>query len=130
MSEILRLSVLLLRLRIYSYFEKGCRKKCTRQSRKVLWVVFSSLFFKEISNNGKRGHGRMFARAKGNNKSRFDSYSVNITFRDCRVHSFCDNLSRNSCIHFVYSYVPYVENLVTRHKFTFCHCSVNVTLNL
>ena len=21
-----------------------------------------------------------------------------ITFRDCRVHSFCDNLSRNSCI--------------------------------
>ena len=33
---------------IYSYFEKGCRKKCTRQSRKVLWVVLSSLFFKEI----------------------------------------------------------------------------------
>ena len=26
-----------------------------------------------------------------------------ITFRDCRVHSFCDNLSRNSCIHFTYS---------------------------
>ena len=49
----------------YSYFEKGCRKKCTRQFRKVLWVVFSSLFFKEISNNGKRGHGRMFASAKG-----------------------------------------------------------------
>ena len=33
---------------IYSYFEKGCRKKCTRQSRKALWVVLSSLFFKEI----------------------------------------------------------------------------------
>ena len=30
----------------YSYFKKGCRKKCTRQSRKVLWVGFSSLFFK------------------------------------------------------------------------------------
>ena len=27
---------------VYSYFEKGCRKKCTRQSRKVLWVVLSS----------------------------------------------------------------------------------------
>ena len=75
---------------------------------------------------------------KESNKSRFDSYSVRnksliislITFRHCRVHSFCDNLSRNSCIHFVYSYVPYVENLVTRHKFTFCHCSVNVTVNL
>ena len=40
------------------------------------------------------------------NKSRFDSYSIrnsvlsisHITFRDCRVHSFSDNLSRNSCI--------------------------------
>ena len=48
-----------------SYFEKGCRKKCTRQSQKVLWVVFSSLVFKEISKNGKKGHGRMFASAKG-----------------------------------------------------------------
>ena len=50
---------------VYSCFEKGCRKKCTRQSRKVLWVVFSSLFFKEISKNGKKFHGRMFASAKG-----------------------------------------------------------------
>ena len=40
------------------------------------------------------------------NKSRFDSYSVrnsvlqisHITFRDCRVHMFSDNLSRNSCM--------------------------------
>ena len=32
----------------YSCFEKGCRKKSTRQTRKVLWVVLSSLFFKEI----------------------------------------------------------------------------------
>ena len=43
---------------------------------------------------------------KESNKSRFDSYSVrnsvliisHITFWDCRVHSFYDNLSRNSCI--------------------------------
>ena len=43
---------------------------------------------------------------KKSNKSRFDSYSVrksaliisHITFRDCRVHSSSDNLSRNSCI--------------------------------
>ena len=32
---------------VFSYFEKGCRKKCTRQSRKGLWVVLSSLFFEE-----------------------------------------------------------------------------------
>ena len=50
---------------IYSSFEKGCRKKYTRQSRKVLWVVLSSMFVKEIWKNGTRGHGRMFANAKG-----------------------------------------------------------------
>ena len=46
---------------------------------------------------------------KKSNKSRFDGYSVkksalimsHITFRDCRVHSFSDNLSRNSCIQFI-----------------------------
>ena len=48
----------------YSYFEKVRRKKCTRQSRIVLWVVFSSLFFKEIWKNGKMGHGYMSAGAE------------------------------------------------------------------
>ena len=51
---------------IYSYFEKGCRKKCTQQSRRVFWVVLSSMFFKEIWKNGTRGqHRRMFVSAKG-----------------------------------------------------------------
>ena len=50
---------------IYSYFEKGCRKKGARQCQKVLRVVLSSLFFKEICKNGKRGHGLMFVIAKG-----------------------------------------------------------------
>ena len=49
----------------YSYFEKSCRKKCTRQCRKVLQVVLSSLFFKEICKNGTRGHGLMIIIAKG-----------------------------------------------------------------
>ena len=43
---------------------------------------------------------------KESNKSRFESFSVrnsvliisHITFRDCCVHIFSDNLSRNSCI--------------------------------
>ena len=56
---------------LYSYFEKGCWKKCTRQSRKVLWVVLSSLFFKEIWKNGTRGCGRMFARAKEKQRKKF-----------------------------------------------------------
>ena len=46
------------------YFEKGCRKKWTRQSRKVLWVVLNSLFFKGVWKNDTRGHGRMFANGK------------------------------------------------------------------
>ena len=52
-------------IHVYSYFEKGCRKKCTRQSPRVLWVVLSALSFKEIGKNGTRGHGHMFASAKG-----------------------------------------------------------------
>ena len=47
---------------------------------------------------------------KESNKSRFNGYSVrksalmisHITFRDCRVQSFSDNLSRNSCIQGLY----------------------------
>ena len=57
------------RIFVYSYFKKFCRKKCTRQSRKVLWVVLSSMFFKEIWKNGTRGHGRV---CEGRNKNRFD----------------------------------------------------------
>ena len=46
---------------------------------------------------------------KESNKSRFDSFSVrnnvlsisHITFWNCRVHIFSDNLSRNSCIRFL-----------------------------
>ena len=45
---------------LYSHCLKG-RKKCTRQFRKVLWVILSSLFSKEIWKNGTRGHGRVFA---------------------------------------------------------------------
>ena len=40
----------------------------TAISRKVLWVVLSSLFFKEILKNCTRGHGRLFASAKENKK--------------------------------------------------------------
>ena len=53
------------------------------------------------------------------NKSSFDSYSVrnsvliipHITFRDCRVHIFFDNLSRNSCIHLVIELFNSIDKL-------------------
>ena len=91
---------------IYSYFEKGCRIKCTRQPRKVLWVVLSSLFFqRNLVEWQERPWTVCLWVLKESNKSRFDRYSVRnsvlnisyITFRDCRVHIFSDNLSRNSC---------------------------------
>ena len=53
---------------VYSYFEKGCRKKCTRQSQKVLWVVLSSMLFKEARKNGTKGIGRMTLRVLNKGK--------------------------------------------------------------
>ena len=54
---------------IYSYSEKGCRKRARDIARdnpgKVLWVVLSALFFKEILKNGTGGHGHVFANTKG-----------------------------------------------------------------
>ena len=81
---------------LYSYFEKGCQKKCTRQSRKVLWVVLSSLFFKEIWRNDTWAIDVCLQMLKESNNRRFDSYFVSnsvliisyITFWDCRVYIF------------------------------------------
>ena len=91
----------------YSYFEKGCREKSTRQSRKLLWVILRSLFFKESQNRMAREAMDICLQVlKESNKSRFDSHKVrnsvliisHITCRDCRVDIFSDNLSRNGCI--------------------------------
>ena len=81
---------------LYGYFEKGCQKKCTRQSRKVLWVVLSSLFFKEIWRNDTWAIDVCLQMLKESNNRRFDSYFVSnsvliisyITFWDCRVYIF------------------------------------------
>ena len=92
---------------VYSYFEKCCRKKCTLQSRKVLWVVSSALIFKEIWKNGTGGHGHMFASAKGKQQKYvrqlqssgtvYWSYPI-LPFGIVACTFFSDNLSRNSCI--------------------------------
>ena len=92
---------------VYSYFEKGCRKKCTRQSWKVLWVVSSAMFFKEIWKNGTGGHGHMFASAKGKQQKYVRQLQSSETvywwypilpFGIVACTFFSDNLSRNSCI--------------------------------
>ena len=59
----------------------GCRKKCTQQSRKILWVVLSSLFF--------QGMDVCLWVLKESNKSRFDSCSVrNSTDWSCTILPF------------------------------------------
>ena len=69
-------------------------------------MILSSLFFKEFERMVREATDICLRVLKESSKSRFDSYSVrksaliisHITFRDCRVHSFSDNLARNSCI--------------------------------
>ena len=96
---------------IHSYFEKGCRKKCTRQSRKVLWVVLRSPLI-TVQKNLKEWHERprtvCLQVLKKSNKSRFDSYSVrnsvmitsHISMRVVACTFFPKTFfSWNSCIH-------------------------------
>ena len=91
----------------YSNFEKGCRVKCTQQPERYcgwFWLYCFSKKFEEMSGEAMDIWLQVL---KENNKSRFDSYSVrnnvlsisHITFWDCRVHIFSNNLSQNSCIH-------------------------------
>ena len=59
---------------------------------------------RNLKEKHERPYGHRFANAKESSKSRFSSYSVrdrvliipHITFRDCRVYNFADNLSLNS----------------------------------
>ena len=108
---------------IYSDVEKGCRKKCTRQSPKVLWVVWSALFFKEIWKN-VTGYLRCYVCDYWRKATKVGSTTAvarnsvliisHITFRDCRVHIFSDNLSRNNCIRnskWDYMYELYFKDL-------------------
>ena len=107
--------------RQYSYFEKGCRKKGTRQSRKVLWMVFCSLFFKELSKNGTRGHERVFANAKGKQQKQVRQLQCQEQCIDHIPKHLSglqrDNLSRNNCMLNNCSLVLYAAVLcvVTQH---------------
>ena len=69
-------------LQIYSYYEKGRRKKCTRQSRKVLWMVLSSMLFKtEFETLAQEAMDVCLRVLKESNKSRLDSFSFRNSVR-------------------------------------------------
>ena len=59
---------------INSYFDKGCRKKCMRQSRKVLWVVLSARSLKKFERMAREATDICLRVLKESNKSMFDSY--------------------------------------------------------
>ena len=73
---------------IHSYSEK------LQQFRKVLWVVLSSLFLKEIWKNVRKRHGRMFASAKGKRqkwkcKMQTADWLQTIVFRVTKQWHYC-----------------------------------------
>ena len=98
-----------MRWEVYSYFERGCRKTWTPQSRRVMWVVFSSLFLKEIWKNGtiekpwkyvcecwsKATNVGLTATVSG---TVYWSYDVPYCLSGLSRAHFSNNLSRNSCI--------------------------------
>ena len=65
-----------------------------------------TVFQKNFQRTAREAMNVCLRMLKESNKSRFDSYSVRNsvliisqnTFRDCSVHSFSDNLSRNNCM--------------------------------
>ena len=75
-----------------------------------LWVVWSSLFFKEISKNGTRGHGCMFENDKGK-QSRFNS---------------CIQLGT---VHWLYSILPFGIVVCTFFSTTFLEIAVSPHLS-
>ena len=96
-------------LQIYSYFDQGCRKKCTRQSRKGIVGGFegTSCPSKKFERMVQEATDICLRILKESNKSRFDSFS---RFEQCIDHipyflsglshaHFLRQLSRNSCIH-------------------------------
>ena len=93
---------IMLRLRDIQLFRKRLSEKVHTTIPKGIVGCFEIT----VLHRNFRDHRLCFPVLKRSSKSRFYSYGVrnsvliisHITFRDCRVHFFSDNLSRNSCI--------------------------------
>ena len=108
---------------IYSYFDKGCPKKCMRQSRKVLWVDLSARSSKKFERMAPEATDiclRMLIKRKATKvgltatvvRNSVLIISHNYYLSDCCMHIFGDNLSWKNCIH---HYLQVFCNLV-EHK--------------
>ena len=91
---------------VHSYFEKGCGKSARDNPERYYGWFWIHCFSKEFERMTRDAMDVCLQVVKESNKSMFDSLSVrnsvliisHITFRDCRLHIFSDNRSRNSCI--------------------------------
>ena len=109
---------------VYSCFEKGCRRKCTRQSRKVLWVGFE---FTVLERNLKEWYERpwtMFPSAKAKQQKQvqqlqcqkqcIDHIPYYISGLSCALFFRCfskqlyiiNDLSKKEIPYVMYSYQP------------------------
>ena len=93
---------------------KGVGKSARDNPKRYCGLFWVSFFFKEIWKNGTWGtwgHGHMFCERKAPQITDSTATIVRnsvliifrVIFRDCRVHIFSDDLSRNSCIQMVIS---------------------------
>ena len=106
--------------RVYSYFEKGCRKKmCTRQSRKVIWDMINTLFLTTVAVETNfftfLWHSQTYVRGLPCNSFKFlwrtgHSKLPTIPFGVVAC-TFSDNLSRNTCIS-DRAHAPWASNLI------------------
>ena len=91
---------------IYSYFKKGCWKKCTRQPERYCGWLWGHCSSKKFERMVREATNICMQVLKESNKSRFDSFS---RYEQCIDHipyylsglsraHFVDNLSRNSSI--------------------------------
>ena len=89
---------------IYSYFERGCRKSTRDNSERYCgWFWVHSFSKKKFERMARKVMDVCLRVLKKSNKNMFDRNSsilviFHITFRDCRVHIFSDNLSWSSCM--------------------------------
>ena len=102
---------------LYSYFEKG-RKKCIRHSRRVLWVVLSALFVKEIGKKGTGGHGQVFTSAKGKQQTWVRHLYTPYIQPIFTLYA--------TYIHLIFNlYTPYIQPIYTLYA-TYIHFIVNL----
>ena len=104
-------------LQIYSYFNQGCRKKCTRQSRKGIVGGFEgTVLQRNLKEWYRKPQTYVYEYSRKATKVGLTASVVSnsvliishISFQDCRMHISCDNFLETA----VYMYTLYTIHSV------------------